>query len=99
MARHPLQSHRWRQIKAKFRQDCEKRNDRCHLCKQPIDYSIVAPSGTYIAEAWEPDHVQTVKARPDLALMVGNLRASHAVCNKSRGEKPIVEGVWVVADW
>lgn len=54
----------------------------CWICGQPIDYSE-QPSTT--AYSYEPDHVISVKDRPDLELDLGNIRASHMSCNRSRG--------------
>lgn len=33
---------------------------------------------------WELDHYEPVGARPDLALVVPNFRAAHALCNRRR---------------
>lgn len=51
----------------------------CHICKQPIDYSLAASS---CPDAWEPDHVIPVSKRPDLELDLNNIKASHMRCNR-----------------
>ena len=62
----------------------------CHICGQPIDYSIQpGPEGG--PESWEPDHlVPVVKAReigqPQLELDLTNIQASHKRCNRARGD-------------
>lgn len=55
----------------------------CHICEQPIDYSLQPSSAPY---AWEPDHVVPVSINPDLELDLNNIKASHARCNRSRGD-------------
>jgi HNH endonuclease len=89
--------HRWRQLAAKFKAQCAKRNDRCIHCGQLIDYSATPQT----ASAFEADHFRPVSTHPQLALMIGNLRPSHSSCNRSRGAKPMAEAstAWVTADW
>jgi hypothetical protein len=89
--------HRWRQLAAKYKAQCAKRNDPCIHCGQVIDYA--APPQT--ASAFEADHYRPVSTHPQLALMIGNLRPSHSSCNRSRGAKPMAEAssAWVAADW
>ena len=60
------------------------RKDRalCHICGQPIDYSL-RPSSADIS--WEPDHVIPVSKAPDLELDLSNIKASHRRCNRARG--------------
>lgn len=55
----------------------------CHICKQPIDYSLPASS---CPDAWEPDHILPVSKRPDLELDLNNIKASHMRCNRARGD-------------
>ena len=54
----------------------------CHICGQPIDYSLRPSSAP---DAWEPDHIQPVSTRPDLELDLSNLAASRQRCNRARG--------------
>lgn len=65
----------------------------CHLCHQPIDYSL--DEGP---ECFEPDHYYPVSTHKHLEHDPGNLRASHQKCNRSRGDTPIPETKWVTAD-
>lgn len=55
----------------------------CHICRQPIDYTL-EPSSCPLA--WEPDHVIPVSKRPDLELDLNNILASHQRCNRARGD-------------
>ena len=55
----------------------------CHLCGQPIDYTIPPSSGPY---AWEPDHVLPVSKYPEAELDLLNIKASHMQCNRARGD-------------
>lgn len=87
--------YRWRQLAAQFKKACAGRNDACHICEQPIDYS--APPQT--ASAFEADHFKPVETHPHLAYMVTNLRPSHSSCNRSRGSKVAPTGEWVAADF
>ena len=55
----------------------------CHICGQPIDYSVPASS---TPDSWEPDHLIPVSKRPDLELDLSNVAASHKRCNRARGD-------------
>ena len=54
----------------------------CHICGEPIDYSIPA-SGAPLA--WEPDHLMPFSKAPELELDLTNIAASHMRCNRQRG--------------
>lgn len=74
----------WRRMRlACFKRD-RAADAPCHLCGQPIDYSL-APSST--PDAWEPDHILTVSTHPELAEVPENIAASHRRCNRSRRNK------------
>ncbi len=89
--------HRWRELAARFKAQCARRNEPCIHCGQAIDYHARPQT----ASAFEADHYHPVALRPDLALAIGNLRPSHSSCNRSRGSKPMAEasGTWVSADF
>lgn len=59
----------------------------CHICMQPIDYTL-PPSST--EDAWEPDHIIPFSKRPDLELDLTNVAASHRHCNRARCSDDIV---------
>lgn len=74
---------RWKYIrKLAFERD-RKAQAVCHICGQPINYYLEPSS---CADAYEPDHVIPVKKCPELELDLGNIKASHARCNRSRGD-------------
>lgn len=76
-------SSRWKYIRKMAWNRDRKSRAVCHICGQPIDYSLPPSSGP---EAWEPDHVIPVSKRPDLELDLNNILASHTRCNRSRGD-------------
>ena len=75
---------RWDRTKAQaFRRDraaCAP----CWICGAPIDYSL-APSSC--PDAWEADHYIPVDDHPELEYDLGNIRPSHAHCNRSRQKR------------
>ena len=73
---------RWRQVRAQaYQRDMEK-NAPCWICGKPINYA--APAGD--PDAWEPDHYLTVADHPEFANDITNIRPSHSVCNRRRGQ-------------
>lgn len=76
-------SSRWEQVRRLAWERDYKAKAPCHICGQPINYSV-APSSQ--PDAYEPDHVIPVSKRPDLELDLLNVAASHARCNRSRGD-------------
>ena len=55
----------------------------CHICGQPIDYTIPPSSAP---DAWEPDHTLPVSTHPEAELDLNNIKASHRRCNRARGD-------------
>lgn len=55
----------------------------CHICGQPIDY-LIKPSSAPLS--WEPDHVVPVSKDPSKELDLSNIKASHMLCNRTRGD-------------
>ncbi|RDI13461.1 HNH endonuclease [Rhodococcus sp. AG1013] len=72
---------RHKSLRADFKLRCESQGANCHLCGQPIDYTL--PSSHL--DAFQLDHLHPVKTHPQLVDDPANFRASHASCNASRG--------------
>ena len=80
---HMGRSSRWPHIRRLAWERDRKAQAPCHICGQPINY-LLEPSSA--PNAWEPDHLIPVSKRPDLELDLLNIAASHAQCNRSRGD-------------
>ena len=78
----------WRRIRKIAWERDKKANAVCHLCGQPIDYTL-APSSC--EQAWEPDHIMVFKDHPELELDLMNIAASHRRCNRARGSSNDIE--------
>lgn len=88
--------HHWRELAARYKVQCSKRDDPCWQCGQKIDYAAAPQT----SGAFEADHYKPVATHPHLALTIGNLRPSHSSCNRSRGSKPAIEPTeWIAADF
>lgn len=88
--------HRWRELAARYKAQCAKRDDPCWQCGQKIDYQAAPQT----AGAFEADHYKPVATHPHLALAMGNLRPCHSSCNRSRGSTPAPESnSWIAADF
>ncbi len=84
---------RWQTVRqAAFNRD-KKAGAVCWICEQPIDY--YAEAGT--PDAWEPDHVKPVSKFPELEFSLGNIRASHCSCNRSRGDGSGIDRIGVTS--
>ena len=79
----PRKTGRWRRLRERLYRRDRLAGAACWICGQPIDYRAAPGS----PDAWEPDHVQPVATHPELAYDPGNIRPSHANCNRSRGSK------------
>ena len=74
---------RWRKIREMAWQRDRRNRAPCHICGQPIDYTL-PPSSAPLA--WSPDHVAPVSKAPHLELDLTNIAASHRHCNEARGD-------------
>ena len=74
-------SSRWKDIRKLAWERDRKAKAVCHICNQPIDYSL-QPSSCELA--WEPDHIIPFSKRPDLELDLNNIAPSHRRCNRAR---------------
>lgn len=82
--RDPRSTPQWQRLRAECYRRDKARKAACHLCHQPIDYSL-KPSST--PDAYEPDHLRDVGTHPELALLPENIAPSHRRCNRARGKK------------
>lgn len=76
-------STRWPYIRRMAWDRDRKTRAVCHICGQPIDYSLT-PSSADVS--WEPDHIVPVARAPHLELDLNNIKASHRQCNRARGD-------------
>ena len=83
---------RWERTRAlAFARD-RRANAPCWICvmegRDPtIDYSLPISSAP---RAWEADHYIPLDDRPDLEYDLGNIRASHLSCNRSRQKRAAI---------
>lgn len=87
--------HRWRTLKARFKQDCRNRRAPCALGHHPIDYDAVPQS----PDSFEADHIKPVKTHPQLAYEYTNLRPACSKCNRARQAEPDNQAAWVQPAW
>ena len=80
----PRKTSQWQRLRLQCYERDRKRGAPCHICGQPIDYSL-APSSA--PDAYEPDHLRAVDVHPELALLPENVAPSHRRCNRARGKK------------
>lgn len=74
-------------LRAQFKAECAKRNDPCWICnnsKGPIDYTSKYVPGTKQPLLFNLDHAEPTSLGGG-ATELKNFRASHYVCNVSRG--------------
>lgn len=87
--------HRERQVKGRFRYQCEQRNARCRYCRQLIDYK--APRNH--PESFEAAHKQSVKTHPHRAYDPTNFIPSHSKCNRQAQADEFKERPWTPANF
>lgn len=88
---------RWIDTRARaFRRD-RAANAPCWICGQPIDYSLgISTCG----DAWEADHYLDYNRHPELEYDLGNIRASHMHCNRSRQTRASIDQLGQLSrDW
>ena len=79
---------RWLDTRARaFRRDRDA-GAVCWICGQPIDYSIGISTGP---DAYEADHYIPIDKHPELEFDLGNIRASHMHCNRSRQTRAAID--------
>lgn len=72
---------RWRELKAKFRAQCQAADTPCWMCGQAIDWNAADDT----PDCFNIDHFYPVSTHPELGNDPGNLRPSHRACNIARG--------------
>ena len=74
---------KWRKIR-RMAWDRDRRSRAvCHICGEPIDYSLQNSTAPL---SWEPDHLIPVSKNPALLYDLNNIAASHMACNRRRGD-------------
>lgn len=89
-ARQARDDRRYLLARAEYHAACVKIGAPCHLCGQPIDYSVPSGGARGGAEAFELDHFYPVSTHVHLAADPANFRPSHARCNVARRNSPVV---------
>lgn len=95
MSRRPsLNEALYRRGRRRFREACRAGRARCHICKQPVDYSL--PAGH--PQSWSLDHLVPVAKSPHRELDRSNWASSHLSYNKARGARAL-DTAWVRPAW
>lgn len=78
---------RYRAAQQKFKRYAATANLPCNICGHPIDYAIPHNDeyGSVNNEAFELDHLYPVATHKELELDPANFRATHAGCNRAKG--------------
>lgn len=72
---------RHKELRRRFREECEAEDRRCWLCGLPIAYGM---PGNH--DSFELDHYFVVSRHPQFVDDPANFRASHSRCNRVRGD-------------
>lgn len=89
-----VQSRAFNKLRTAFREQCARDNRPCWICGQPIDYD--APFDDYANDdRFQYDHYHPTSTHPELQEDPANGRASHAGCNRERGNKPPRPGLGI----
>ena len=83
MSRNDRNGHRRRILRARLK----AQGRPCHICGQPIDYSL--PAGNPMS--FEVDEIVPV-SRGGSPIDMGNVAPAHRICNERRGNRPIRRG-------
>lgn len=77
----------WRRVRRQAFERDRALGEPCWICGRPIDYSLGLSRRSGTPFAYEPDHYLDVSRHPELEYELGNLRAAHSKCNRSRGKR------------
>lgn len=78
---------RYRAAQQRFKRYAASHNLPCNECGHPINYTIPHNDewGTVNIESFELDHLYSFAEHPELELDPANFRATHAGCNRAKG--------------
>lgn len=79
---------RFKTDRANYRATAAATAAPCWICGQPIDYEAAATDYGNDSR-FELDHYYSVSTHPDLQHDTANFRASHAGCNRARGNSTV----------
>lgn len=84
---------RYRKAQQKFKARAAANNLPCNICGQPIDYTIPHNDewGSINSDAFELDHLYPVATHKHLELDPANFRATHAGCNRAKGNNRLTK--------
>jgi len=74
----------------------------CSICGKPIDYDLPYKdpyTGKVNKASFTIDHVKPLSKHPELASDPGNLKPAHWICNKRKGDKPLMLGLGLKPTW
>lgn len=71
--------------RAQDRERLKRRALPCHICGQPIDYTLKTPDPM----SFELDHVVPVRTSPEREHDPTNHAASHRTCNRAKWDGPV----------
>lgn len=85
---------RMHKLRDEFKAQCEDADEECWICNLEIDYA--APADDYENdERFQLDHYFPVSTHPELQEDPSNFRASHAGCNRDRGNGVATPGLGI----
>ena len=86
---------RHRQMREEERGRWKASNAACHICGQDtIDWDAEANT----PDAFELDHVLSVKAHPELEFEPSNRKPSHHRCNRNKGAGALRPGLGITSE-
>lgn len=92
-----IQSHQYRQLRAELKDIWQTVNAACWICGQATIQWDAPPADP---DAFELDHIESRKARPDLAYERTNMAPSHLRCNRAKGAGPAAPTIGeTTEDW
>lgn len=84
----------YRKQRAACKREWAAANRPCHLCQQPIDYTLTKED----PEHFQLDHVKSRKRFPHLEHEPSNWAPSHASCNKRKSDNDADAGLGTTSE-